>query len=125
MDPREADADAVLLIGDPAMRAPRDGLAVTDLATAWREGTGLPFCFALWIARDEAAARAAEPILTAAKSRGLARREAIALDASPELDLPPERLLTYLTERITYDLEEGERAGLSRYGESCRRLGLV
>jgi len=125
IDPRVSDADAVLLIGDPAMRAPRDGLIVTDVATTWREWTGLPFCFALWVARDEESAAAAEPILAAAKERGLARREELAREAAIPMNLPAERLLAYLTARITYDLGDGERAALSKYGESCRRLGLA
>ncbi|MEN8151038.1 MAG: menaquinone biosynthesis protein, partial [Planctomycetota bacterium] len=115
VDPREADADAVLLIGDPAMRAPRDGLVVTDVATAWREWTGLPFPFALWIASDVETARAAAPVLAAAKERGLARRGEIAAEAAAAMDLPPEFLLRYLTSRITYDFGEGEAESLQRY----------
>jgi len=125
VDPRASGADAVLLIGDPAMRVPRVGLTVTDVATAWREWTDLPFCFALWIARDEESAVAAEPILAAAKERGLARRQEIAGGAAKEIGLPAGFLLTYLTERITYDLGDGEQAALAKYGEACRRLGLV
>lgn len=51
------EADAGILIGDPALRAlyeaPRRGLAVTDLGQAWREWTGLPMVFAVWAARRE------------------------------------------------------------------------
>jgi len=124
-DPRRAGGDAVLLIGDRALTAPRDGLVVTDLATLWREWTGLPFCFAVWIARNEAAAAAAIGPLAAAKERGLARRAEIARDWSDDLGIPAPELETYLTERITYDLGAPERAGLERYGERCRKLGLA
>jgi chorismate dehydratase len=125
MDPREVDADAVLLIGDPAMTAPRDGLIVSDLAVLWNDWTGLPFCFAAWLARDERAAAEALGPLTEAKEAGLARRPEIAAAAAGPMRLPAEELLTYLTERITYDLGPAEREGLARYGEMCRRLGLV
>lgn len=51
------EADAGVLIGDPALRAlyeaPRRGLAVTDLGQAWREWTGLPMVFAVWAARRD------------------------------------------------------------------------
>jgi chorismate dehydratase len=56
------EADAAVLIGDPALRATHDaaqdtgrasGLDVYDLGTAWREWTGLPMVFAVWAARRE------------------------------------------------------------------------
>jgi chorismate dehydratase len=54
------EADAGVLIGDPALRAlyeaPALGLEVTDLAQAWKEWTGLPMVFAVWAVRKEFAA---------------------------------------------------------------------
>src|SRR5919112_461750 len=54
------EADAGVLIGDPALRAmyeaPAKGLRVTDLANEWRDWTGLPMVFAVWAVRREFAA---------------------------------------------------------------------
>ena len=54
------EADAGVLIGDPALRAmyeaPRLGLTVTDLGQAWKEWTGLPMVFAVWAVRKDYAA---------------------------------------------------------------------
>ena len=54
------EADAAVLIGDPALRAmyeaPELGLQVIDLAQAWKEWTGLPMVFAVWAVRKEFAA---------------------------------------------------------------------
>ena len=54
------EADAAVLIGDPALRAmyeaPARGLQVIDLAQAWKEWTGLPMVFAVWAVRKEFAA---------------------------------------------------------------------
>ena len=54
------EADAAVLIGDPALRAmyeaPELGLQVIDLAQAWKEWTGLPMVFAVWAVRREFAA---------------------------------------------------------------------
>jgi chorismate dehydratase len=54
------EADAAVLIGDPALRAlyeaPGLGLQVIDLAQAWKEWTGLPMVFAVWAVRKEFAA---------------------------------------------------------------------
>jgi len=51
------DAEAAVLIGDPALRAtyeaPRRGLLVTDLGAAWRAWAGLPMVFAVWAARRD------------------------------------------------------------------------
>jgi chorismate dehydratase len=51
------EADAAVLIGDPALRAtydgPRRGLDVHDLGAAWQKWTGLPMVFAVWAARRD------------------------------------------------------------------------
>jgi chorismate dehydratase len=55
LDEMLREADAVVLIGDAALRAhheaPRRGLTVVDLGQAWREWTGLPMVFAVWAVR--------------------------------------------------------------------------
>ena len=65
----ESTADAVLVIGDRAMRVPHEPFhEVVDLAEAWHRLTGLPFVFAFWVARggvdlgELPAALAAEPL---------------------------------------------------------------
>jgi chorismate dehydratase len=54
------EADAAVLIGDPALRAlheaPPQGLTVTDLGQEWRDWTGLPMVFAVWGVRRDFAA---------------------------------------------------------------------
>jgi chorismate dehydratase len=54
------EADAGVLIGDPALRAmyeaPKSGLDVIDLGQAWRDWTGLPMVFAVWAVRKDFAA---------------------------------------------------------------------
>lgn len=125
VDPRAVDADAVLLIGDRALKAPRDNLVVSDLALLWREWTGLPFVFAVWLARDASAAEAVGPELRAARERGLAARERIAREAADQMGLPPGLLFRYLTERLTYDFGEPEREALELFASHCRRLELA
>jgi chorismate dehydratase len=54
------EADAAVLIGDPALRAmheaPGRGLRVADLGEEWKTWTGLPMVFAVWAVRKEFAA---------------------------------------------------------------------
>lgn len=59
LGPMLQEADAAVLIGDPALRAtidPHPGLAVHDLGEAWRDWTGLPMVFAVWAVRRDFAA---------------------------------------------------------------------
>src|SRR2546430_16514147 len=47
------DADAALIIGDPAMKIPRDQFHVLDLRALTHEFPGLGFVFAMWMARKD------------------------------------------------------------------------
>ncbi len=125
VDPRGADADAVLLIGDAALTTDRRGLVEVDLGTAWTRWTGLPFVWALWAARDGEAARSVEPLLRAARARGAAALDAIVEREAVRLRMPPGALRLYLTRHILYELGEEERKGLARFREECVRAGLL
>ena len=107
------------------MKAPRDDLIVTDLATAWRSLTDLPFCFAAWLAQDEETAERARGPLREARESGLANRREIAEREAVEMGLSAQVLHRYLTERITYDLGDPEREAATRFANSCRALNLV
>jgi chorismate dehydratase len=80
----EEASDAVLLIGDQAIRRLTGGpraRCVTDLGLDWREWTGLPFVFARWAVASRVPAgerRAFERALDTALDRGLAALPAIA-----------------------------------------------
>ncbi len=51
-DPEHVDTDAVLLIGDRAMRACLPGFVhAYDLGEEWTEWTGMPFVYAVWAVR--------------------------------------------------------------------------
>jgi chorismate dehydratase len=76
--------DAVLLIGDQAIRRVAGGPVaryVTDLGLEWRDWTGLPFVFARWAVASRVPARerrAFEQALDSALDRGLAALPQIA-----------------------------------------------
>ena len=50
-----ARSDAALVIGDPAMNFPREGLRVYDLAALCASTRGSGSSFAMWITREGAA----------------------------------------------------------------------
>jgi chorismate dehydratase len=118
-------SDAALLIGDPAMTFPRTALRVYDLATLWREHTGLGFVFAMWMARRDVARKVRAIDFARARDEGLERVEEI-VDAYEEmLGLPRSELREYLLDSISFKLDEEMRAGLSLYYELARKHEVV
>ncbi|SDT86599.1 chorismate dehydratase [Verrucomicrobium sp. GAS474] len=111
------DADARLLIGDPAIRFRQENpdRAVIDLGLLWKRWTGLPFVYAAWVVRREVAERQPElgPFLRGVKERGLAALPRIARD---------EAELRYLTENIHPHLGDEEKAGLLLFARYARSL---
>jgi chorismate dehydratase len=118
-------ADAALVIGDPAMTFEREGLRVHDLASLWREHTGLGFVFAMWMAHESAvgAVRAAD--FAGARDEGVAHLEEIIDQYERQLRLPREELRTYLTENVCFDLNEEMRAGLELYFHLAHKHDLI
>ncbi len=65
---REPKRGAVV-IGDPALEHEGKLAHTLDLATAWRERTGLPFVFAAWYARKPLDARAGRALAECTQNR--------------------------------------------------------
>ena len=118
-------SDAALVIGDPAMTFAREGLFVHDLATLWRERTGLGFVFAMWMARESDSGLARAVDFAAARDEGLAGLEEIVAEYSAELGLPRAELREYLTENISFHLDGEMRAGLELFFRLAHRHGLT
>jgi chorismate dehydratase len=122
----ESTADAVLVIGDRAMRVPHQGFVdVVDLAEAWNAMTGLPFVFALWVARPGVALGDLPAALARSRAAGLAHAAELAAIHGPRLGLDRATCYDYLTRILSYDLGEPEIAGLRRFAEMAARLGLA
>lgn len=124
-------SDAALIIGDPAMRlagaAERLSLSIYDLADEWRELTGLPFVFAVWATRRETVH--AFPNIARefqqAKLEGLSKVETIVDHYCETLQLPRAELLSYLSESVNFDLDDENIAGMRRFFELAREVGLI
>jgi len=119
-------ADAVLVIGDRAMRmASGEFEFVWDLGQQWSEWMGLPFVFAMWIARPNVPLAGLAELLAAARDDGLRRVEQIARREAPLLEIPVEDCLAYLRDHLTFRLGPREREGLERFGRLAARHQLV
>ncbi len=115
LDPSKVDADAVLLIGDAALKAKPCALEPLDLGWFWTDRTGMPFVYAVWACKKPKAFDAALPLLMRARDRGLLERSKIAAVAAEELQLPVAGLTQYLTRNLRYHLGEREIKGLERF----------
>lgn len=147
------NADAALVIGDPALRISlkMDALAnrapsgeqccqgdpddlpvpgfetifVYDVAYQWREMTGLPCVLAIWAGRPDKMTDEVLADFQASKQYGLSRLREISEGASIKLDLPPRALERYLTENIHFDLDAENLSGLARYFDLSASAGLI
>ena len=122
LDAMLAAHDAALMIGDAAMKAPKEGLVVLDLAEAWHAWTTLPFVFAFWAVHPDAPRL---PGLTGRFHRSLAiGREAIpeiVAAAQDSIGWPRDDLWTYLTDNLHYALGAPEEKSLALfYGMAVR-----
>jgi predicted solute-binding protein len=123
--PLPAGADAALVIGDRALSIDGDGLALTDLGTAWYDHARLPFVFALWAGRDETVLRRLRPHLARSRDLGLAALDAIAAREAPARGLAPAVVASYLREAISYRVDAPAREGLDRFLGELRDEGLL
>lgn len=121
--------DAALMIGDAAMRAPRQGLFVLDLAEEWHSWTGLPFVFALWMVRKDApelpVPGGVAPFFHQSLEIGMNQLPAIIEEARRSIGWTKIELQEYLTENISYTLGEAERESLALFFEKAVRHGFA
>jgi chorismate dehydratase len=144
-------ADAALLIGDPALRIAvgmeKDSwpgsecqtvckaaalgitgpelLYVYDVVAEWRSLTGLPAVLAVWAARRDVASPELATDFLASRDFGLSRIPEICLDAARELELPQRTLESYLRQNIDFSLDEENHRGLELYFAHAAKQGLI
>jgi chorismate dehydratase len=122
----DLEADAVLLIGDRAMRASLPGFPYSyDLGQEWQEWTNLPFVYAVWSARAGVDLGGVPAALAEAKRRGRQRLARIAHAEAPRLGLDAGFCRRYLTNIIHFDLGPRELAGLRKFYELACELKLA
>ncbi len=144
-------ADAALLIGDPALRfsytieqkargdasgaltcsGTRAGVAeyptlyVYDIVEQWRALTKLPAVLAVWAGRRQAVTPEVVLDFQQSLAFGLQHLDEICSEASLELKLPAADLRRYLTENIDYTLDDENRRGLGVYCSYAAEMGLI
>lgn len=115
--------DAAMVIGNPAMLYPKDGLNVLDLGEEWKKLTDLPAVFAVWAGRQITPELI--EVLDRAKRIGMSKLDKIAAEESRKLGLSFEVCWDYLARVMVYDLGDREARGLQAFREKSIRHGLV
>ncbi len=125
-----SQADALLLIGDQAMRTrkrPPEGFVhVLDLGTDWLEWTNLPFVYAVWAVRaalDPAVKQELAAFIEASLAAGLATLPDVARRTT-DPGWTPRETEDYLRQ-FHYRFGPEELAGLARYEALLREHGYV
>jgi chorismate dehydratase len=119
------DNDAALIIGDPAMTFARDDLRILDMASLWREYTGLGFVFAVWAVLNKDLSKVAAIDFAAARDEGLDQIEEILSHYEREIPLPRQELKEYLTDDITFHVDGPMTQGMQLYFDLACKHRLI
>ncbi len=139
-----ADADAALLIGDPALlaRERREEIEAAvgtpllwlDLAALWHRYTTLPWVAAVWAVRPSALSdnvltditpQQLTADLNASRESGLAHIDEIVAEWTPVLAVAPETIRAYLTENIHYSLDPACIESIKLFRSLAARINLL
>jgi chorismate dehydratase len=118
--------DAALIIGDPALASDFPGLHVYDMADEWRDMTGLPFVFAIWTVRGEAASQEDwASVLRQSLGYSMEHLNEIAQYETKRTGFPISLIHSYLTENIDFTLGEKNLEGLRTFYRLAHEAGLT
>lgn len=121
-----AEADAALLIGDPALFADHRalGLDKIDLGLAWTSMTGLPFVWAFWAGPAGPVTPAVVRLLQEAAAEGRQHLDAIATAYTPD---PARQAIgrRYLRDHLMFDFGPRAIAGVRLYYQEALALGVA
>ena len=128
--PMLEQADAALLIGDPALRLDPATLPfeTLDLGAEWVSMTGLPMVFAVWggrkeIVQGENGARYENAFIGSCRY-GLANMDDLVAHEAPLRGVTEDLARQYLMRHIVFELGERDYAGLNLYLKLAQAVGV-
>ncbi len=122
------DRDTMLLIGDKVITRAPDEAAYPyqlDLGEAWKQLTGLPFVFAVWMARQETDLGELPALLNAARLRNMERLPQLVQQHAPRHDWPLDVASQYLGHWLRYGIGEREREAMHLFFDKASQQGLI
>lgn len=120
------EADAALIIGDPALHLDPATLPfeTLDLGGEWTSMTRLPMVFAVWSARKQQMQEQYAHVLLESCRYGLKHGADIARIEAPARGVTEELALRYITHHIVYELGEKDYQGLELYLKLALAVGV-
>lgn len=135
LDAMLAGADAALMIGDDALLADQarregryPGVLALDLGEAWKEMTGLPMVYALWVIRAEFARKSPEGVwlvgrlLQESQAYSWTHRDALLAEARRRRQLPEPVIEDYFR-LIRHEFGPRYREALRTFFRQAHALG--
>jgi chorismate dehydratase len=123
---RLTDTDAVMIIGDRAMKADDPEFPyVWDLGESWKQWTGKPFVFAVWAAQPSSDLDRLDKTLSSARDHGLETLEKISSEQARQYDLSADECLRYLRDNLHFDLGAEEKSGMDLFFQYAADLLLI
>jgi len=122
------EADAALVIGDPALHLDPATLPfeTLDLGFEWTQMTSLPMVFALWSGKKEIMRQAEyEQAFLDSCRAGLAHIDQIVREQSPIRGVSEQLARDYLSRHIVFELNDRDHEGLRLYLEKAAALDLA
>lgn len=121
------DADAALIIGDPALHIDpaNTPYRVYDLGQEWMDMTGLPMVFAVWAGPRQFVTPEVVRAFQESCAAGLRNIEEIVTAEAPARGFPVDLVRRYLTEHIVFELAEREQRGMDLFLRYGRELAAV
>lgn len=118
------NADAALLIGDPALRVnlARHSECLYDLGEEWLEMTGLPMVFAVWAGRRGVATPEIAAAFRDSCRYGRENMEEIVRLESERRGFPAEVVREYLTQNIVHELGPRDYQGMDLFLQYARAV---
>jgi chorismate dehydratase len=140
-------SDCALVIGDPALSIsdfgfrisdcvgsthhvpdaksqipdPKSEMQTHDLAELWHHHTGFGFIFAMWMTRT-----GTSPVdFAAARDEGVLHLDEIVSNYFADIGMSRDELLKYLSENISYVVDDSLQAGMDLYFKLAGRCGLI
>ena len=127
LDDMLAEADAALIIGDPALHLDPDVLPyrTLDLGAEWVAWTGLPMVFAVWAGRQSHLTEKVAEAFAGSYEWGLGRMDEMVARATAERGFAPGLVREYLTRHIVYSLSEKHLEGLRMFRTLAAELPVI
>jgi chorismate dehydratase len=119
------EADAALVIGDPALSVDRERYRILDLAAEWRRLTGKPFVFAVWAVREGIDSAGLGSALESSLTAGFEEMDRIIDQAVDELSLSREVVERYLSRHLRFEMGQEELAGLEEFYLRAAAYGAI